>query len=168
MEPGIGELARRMIEGRLRLGTPKGLAKSECWPWQGSSRGRDGRGLIQYTPEGGKRTSITVNRAICALRGELPFKGAGHAGRHSCDNPPCCNPGHVVPGSSKDNAQDCIERGRRAKRYQSHTRKCTLSDEQVRAIRADTRPLAEVAPEYGVVVSTISRIRTGSRKALVL
>lgn len=166
MEPEIGELARRMIEARLRMGTPKGLPADVCWPWLGSSKGRDGRGLIQYTPQGGKRTSITVNRAICALRGELPFHGAKRTGRHTCDNPPCCNPAHVIPGTAKDNARDAVERGRRAKKYVVHTRLRTLTDDTVRAIRASVgRPLAEVAGDFGIALSTVSKIRRGLAKA---
>ncbi len=168
MEPEIGQHARVMIEARLRVGTPKGLGADDCWPWRGRSKGRDGRGLIQYT-ENGRRRTITVNRAICALRGELPFHGAAHSGRHSCDNPPCCNPAHVVAGTAKDNARDTVERGRRAKEHRAHTRLRMLTDETVRAIRASVgRPLAEVAGDFGIAMSTVSKIRNGKAKAGVL
>lgn len=33
--------------------------------------------------------------------------------RHECDNPPCYNPDHLVPGTSADNVRDSIRRGRR-------------------------------------------------------
>ena len=33
--------------------------------------------------------------------------------RHSCDNPPCCNPDHLDVGTDADNARDAIQRGRR-------------------------------------------------------
>ena len=32
--------------------------------------------------------------------------------RHSCDNPPCVNPEHLLPGTPADNAHDKIERRR--------------------------------------------------------
>lgn len=32
--------------------------------------------------------------------------------RHSCDNPPCCNPAHLLVGTAAQNAQDMAERGR--------------------------------------------------------
>lgn len=32
--------------------------------------------------------------------------------RHTCDNPPCCNPEHLLIGTAADNVCDSIERGR--------------------------------------------------------
>lgn len=32
--------------------------------------------------------------------------------RHTCDNPPCINPEHLVPGTQADNMHDRMDRGR--------------------------------------------------------
>lgn len=32
--------------------------------------------------------------------------------RHSCDNPPCANLDHLLPGTAKNNSDDMYERGR--------------------------------------------------------
>lgn len=36
----------------------------------------------------------------------------GEVVRHSCDNPRCVNPRHLLAGTPRDNARDSIERGR--------------------------------------------------------
>jgi hypothetical protein len=80
---------------------------------------------------------------------------------HKCDVRSCINPAHLFLGSAADNAQDMARLGRAPEGAQNgelHGRS-KLTDEQVRAIRRDSRPLAAIAAEHGVSDSLISRIR---------
>jgi hypothetical protein len=36
----------------------------------------------------------------------------GMLGCHTCHNPPCCNPGHIYPGTHQDNMDDMVQAGR--------------------------------------------------------
>lgn len=134
-----------------------------CWPWVGRWRTARGYGLVCV-----RGRSTTAHRALWLLRREIMGIG-GHPGdgdpeviRHKCDNPACGNPWHLEPGTGKDNARDATERGRRP-----HTRRRKLTDDQVRAIRKDTRTLKDIATEHGVSISVVSTIRNRKAKARV-
>jgi HNH endonuclease len=58
----------------------------------------------------GRRTRVHRLAWEIANRRLVP---AGAVVRHSCDNPPCCNPTHLSVGSNADNTMDSIRRGRR-------------------------------------------------------
>lgn len=83
---------------------------------------------------------------------------------HSCDNPPCCNPAHLFLGTSKDNSDDMIQKGRDLHfRGEQHGR-CKLTDAQVAEIReryaAGGVTQIQLGAEFGVAHSQISRIVT--------
>lgn len=78
-----------------------------CWRWLGGLD-RDGYGRFW---DG--RTGKTVKASRIAyemVKGPL----GNDIGRHTCDNPPCCRPSHVVSGGHASNARDRVERGRGA------------------------------------------------------
>jgi hypothetical protein len=82
--------------------------------------------------------------------------------RHTCDNPPCVNPDHLVAGTPEQNTQDMLDRNRQAKGMSVPT--CKLAPEQVVEIRAALgagRTQKEVASIYGVSPATISGIHLG-------
>jgi hypothetical protein len=85
----------------------------------------------------------------------------GQVVRHKCDNPPCAALDHLIPGTQADNVQDMISRGR-AVHVPSHGEKhgCSkLTEEQVRAIRADPRGCVLVARAYGISKTNVKAIR---------
>src|SRR5215467_5176380 len=79
--------------------------EDDCWEFTGAWRSRFGYGRIR---EGG--TDSPCLQAHVAmyemLVGPVP---EGLLLRHECDNPPCCNPGHLHPGTAADNRRDQFE-----------------------------------------------------------
>ena len=76
---------------------------------------------------------------------------------HTCDVPGCVNPDHLWLGTNDDNMVDMTVKGRRV-RGVSHGR-AKLTEDQVRAIRADLRVLRLIAKDYSVSLGQIGRIR---------
>ena len=87
--------------------------------------------------------------------GEIPV---GMLIRHSCDNPKCINPEHLLLGTVMDNTRDKIERGRQAKGTDFPNAKLTQSD--VIAIRNDTKSYhKDLAAKYGISRVKITKIK---------
>lgn len=75
-----------------------------CWEWPGR-RDPSGYGVVHYQ---GKQTR--AHRLALELeKGPL---AAGIQSCHSCDNPPCCRPDHLFPGTGRQNLQDAAKKGR--------------------------------------------------------
>jgi len=81
--------------------TPEG-----CWDWSGGTTTFGyARFKVAYKMYYGHRISYELHK------GTIP---EGFLVRHSCDNPKCTNPNHLVLGTHEDNNQDKIERNRQA------------------------------------------------------
>ncbi len=80
-----------------------------CWNFLGAIDYR-GYGKILCRRWKGRNGTDKVHRVMfMAFRGDIP---AGQLVRHDCDNPRCCNPGHLQLGTQKDNIADQLARGR--------------------------------------------------------
>ena len=55
-----------------------------------------------------------LHRVVWEIHNAEPIP-EGMVIRHTCDNPACCNPEHLVLGTQADNLRDCRERGRAVK-----------------------------------------------------
>jgi len=116
----------------------------ECWPW---TRARAGAGYGRFSASG---RLLTASRVAYELtHGPLHSAEA----RHTCDNPPCCNPAHLIPGSHAQNMADMAERERSPQRR--------LTAVQVKEIRSRRRAgalIVALAAEFGVTPSNVSQI----------
>jgi len=84
---------------------------------------------------------------------------------HKCDVPACVNPDHLYAGTVIDNSRDAVLRGRQP-HGETHPL-AKLSDEQVAAIRAESRngrTRRDVAREFGVLPQTVGKIVHGIRR----
>lgn len=131
-----------------------------CWPWLGRLN-RDG-----YGEERAHR------RAYGYANGPIPRDAVV---RHTCDNPPCCNPRHLLTGTQADNVADRVARGRSAtgERSGAHTKpssvrrgsrhsqaRLTEADvERIRVRLANGEVHREIARDYGVARTTVTAIR---------
>lgn len=124
--------------------------RNECWVWRGR---RIGFGHGEFKVDG--RAQFTHRIAFTLAFGEIP---EGMLVRHSCDNPACCNPTHLVTGSHHDNVRDRVIRQRGA--VGEKAGKAKLTNEDVYVIRASSAPRAELAARFGVSIHNITAIKT--------
>lgn len=121
-------------------------------------------GLVSITIDG-KRKSIPVHRALYMAVNDCFDLDRNTVIRHTCDNPRCVNIKHLTPGTQKDNVQDCIERGRKAKTHKYHHRTRIHDESLVESIRNATGKVKWIALEHGVSIGYVSKIKNGKLKA---
>lgn len=131
----------------------------QCWPWIASTMKRGGYGQLRD----GQKT-LKSHRIAWELHfGSIP---KGLLIRHLCNNPLCCNPSHLMPGTSKQNHDDMRMAGRMfvpmpPQGNNHHGAK--LTEEQVKFVLTSNASGSELARRLGVTNAMISRIR--NRKA---
>lgn len=124
------------------------VREGECLIWTGALN-TDG-----YPRAGIKGNSnIKLHRYVCSHYHDIE----GKVVRHTCDNPMCLNPEHLIPGEVIDNIRDMDERGRRYR---------TLTEEKANAIMSLLRqgvPVIEIEAMTGVDQRRVYELRSGKR-----
>lgn len=87
--------------------------------------------------------------------------------RHTCDHEWCIRPDHLIHGTQFDNVHDMISRGRKKPVQGMAAPNAKISDEDVRFIRSSPETQTDLAKQFGIHVSTISRIKARIRWAHV-
>ena len=84
---------------------------------------------------------------------------------HACDNKRCVNPDHLFLGTQKTNMKDKTKKGRAQKGEKCYNSKLTIG--QVADIINDKRIYKQIAAEYNVSKSLITKIKCGNAWAHV-
>lgn len=138
---------------------------------------------IEHTQQGNKAgygikhykgRNHTLHRVVYMQHNNVePDELYGEVILHTCDNPRCINPEHLVRGTQWANLKDMDTKGRGKFRGEDHGQ-CKLTDDEVRYIRDNyTARSVEnsgvaLAAKFGVNKATISEIVHGKKRKQLL
>lgn len=122
-----------------------------CWLWNAHCD-KDGYGVLP-----GNRENIRAHRFSYLYHYGPIDNGAVIC--HKCDNPGCVNPDHLFVGTTKENCQDMLSKGR-DKIVGSRNNKAKLTEDEIIEIRESNISYVILAGYYGVSVSTIKKIKS--------
>lgn len=112
-----------------------------------------------------EKKSTLLHRVVYCHSNDVTMASiAGMSVRHTCDNPRCINPAHLVLGTHKENMEDKVSRGRT---HRNMPQLRALTNEQAESIRTEyvkyssTAGTYALAVKYGVSQPVIHKIVTG-------
>lgn len=143
----------RACSARPRTEKPITYAIDSNGCWNCTSHFLDKDGYPQVKRDGNKgRLSRYMYEQH---KGAIPN---GFQVRHTCDNPTCINPDHLLVGTHVDNVRDKVERGRCSAGERHGNAK--LTEDAVRRIRNNPGiSLTAFATEFGVAKQTVWKVR---------
>ena len=131
----------------------------DCWPWLRAQRKGYGSVKAALGDLGlDRRRNLYAHRVVYYLtHGVWPEPLA----RHTCDNPICCNPAHIVDGTWGQNMQDKMVRGRHVVVPGTRNHNSSLTEQdvaQIRELAGTVLTQREIAARFGIAQPTVSRI----------
>ncbi len=127
--------------------------EGQCWEWKGTFRGK--YGVLKWNG----KNQAAHRLMFFATYGYFPMET-----RHTCDNPPCCNPDHLLGGGRKENVADRVNRGRSARMPGRSNPNSRYTSEQVQSVRELTAQGLTgdaIAARTGINRNAVYRIRNG-------
>lgn len=106
VKPKLSFNQKKNFLSKINIGT-----ENDCWEWQAKTKKGYGEWTILIADK--QRTFQAHKLAYYLFTGILtPLYLC-----HSCDNPPCCNPKHLIEGTPKFNYQDSVNKGRQKQKH---------------------------------------------------
>lgn len=143
------------MRAKYRLHTPildklieRYQSNGSCWEWKA---GRDKNGYGRIWHEGQNQTAHTV--AYSTFVGAIP---EGLHVRHTCDNPSCINPDHLVLGTHADNMED---KSTRKRIHGTKNPASKFTDEQRELAKTLPGKLKDVADFLGMSACYVCSLR---------
>lgn len=138
------------------------LSENDCWEWLA---GKLDFGYGQFWDNEAGRSVSSHTFAYKITKGDIP---KDKVVRHSCDNPACCNPNHLLLGTPAENNHDMKVRGRakpglkdkpeRSSKYEEHYLS-KFTNEEVKQLREDIKSgkdtIKSVAQKFNVTYQCI-------------
>jgi len=148
-------MSTQTIEARFWDRVDMSAGPDACWPWTGAT-GSNGRGRV-----------IRDGKPKYAYRIAWEYANGttfpeGLSACHECDNPACCNPRHITPGTPAYNMAGARERGRtrNGPRWGLDHHKVTFGPDEVAQIVAEYLAggitQAELARRWGTSQTSVS------------
>lgn len=140
----------------------KFVRKPLSWHFEGScirvdSHKLDNGGYPRLTDRHGRW--VRIARTILIRRhGIIPREIVS---RHTCDNPWCINPHHLLIGTNADNARDRAVRGRNRDQSGDKGSSARLTKNQALLILLSEEKRCDLAKRFNVAPQTISAIKVG-------
>jgi predicted XRE-type DNA-binding protein len=137
-------------------------ALTGCWEWTGARDQRTGVGRISVDNRSAKvpRVALLAWKGLELTPDEFVL--------HTCDNPACFNPDHLIVGDRQARDEKAKAEGRYWKAGGEENSNVKLSDEQVAEIReryeAGGVKQTELAADYGISQHHVSEIVRGQAR----
>ncbi len=134
---------------------------SDCWLWLGTKlKGGYGSMSIGSRSSNTKSTALAHRISFFIQNGSIPY---GAVIMHTCDNPSCVNPSHLIAGSQLDNIRDCISKGRKkvACHIGVNNPNSKITKTEALEIRGLSCRLVDIAEKYKISITHASRLRRG-------
>ena len=150
---GVFRQTRKPLVERFWSKVQKG-EPDECWPWQAAIASTTGYGKFTL------QTGQTVDAHRLAYRfthGEEIADGI--LIMHTCDNKPCCNPAHLMAGTSAQNSADMKAKKRSTIGERNPNSKLTrIQVDDIRKLLDAGTPVGTIAEVYGIGITQVRRI----------